>query len=188
MNQNNISLKIVLCGDPEVGKTTLRARYMGLQFDESYQMTLGVDFSTIMYPMKLKQEPLVTDIYLQIWDMGGQAVFEEIRKTYYKDAHGILLVFDLTKKESLLQLDNWIQELGDFKKNVNHNKYIPIVVLGNKSDLKKDESLSKMFIQEHLLKLSSKYHNNAFRYVETSAKTGKNIDLALKTLINYIIE
>jgi small GTP-binding protein len=190
MGNYECQLKITLCGDTEVGKTSLRARYMGFKFDDNmdYQMTLGVDFSALTYFLAPSNLGIQQKVFLQIWDVGGQLIFKNIRQKYYTGTNGFLFVFDLTNLKSLLSLKEWLSELNYSNEYNKMEEIVPIVILGNKSDLKRHPKLTKAYIRKFLCNLSQLYYDYEFPYLETSAKTGDNINIALDTLINKILE
>ena len=94
--------KMVLVGNSSVGKTCLFLQYSDSVFNESFMPTIGVDF-------RIKTLELDNSfIKMQIWDTAGQERFKTITSSYYKGAHGLILVFDLTDRQSFLDLDNWL--------------------------------------------------------------------------------
>ncbi len=145
--------KVVVVGDPAVGKTSLVVRYVKGVFNPSYILTLGVNFFV--------QDISIGDnkLRMNIWDTAGQERFGPIRKKYYKGARGAVLVFDQTNRESFERLSFWIDEV---KRSCGE---IPMIIVGNKADLISsiDETDAQEFAAQHQL-----------TYVETSAKTGMN--------------
>ncbi|MFX0181842.1 MAG: Rab family GTPase [Candidatus Hodarchaeota archaeon] len=179
--------KICLCGDGWVGKTSLKSRYMGMSFNSNYLPTLGADFAAKQ--VKIKFENKDKDIRLQIWDLAGQPTFKQTQTLYFKHSVGSLLVFDITQPKSLSNLDHWINELSIRS----GSPHISVIVLGNKIDLQKEIENSitlneaKEFIDEHLL---GKFNNidTSIMYIETSAKTGENVDFAFQELCIKILK
>ncbi|MHA2030534.1 MAG: Rab family GTPase [Candidatus Kariarchaeaceae archaeon] len=171
--QNPSFLKIVLAGDVRVGKTTLRLRYLGEGFRKKYMSTLGADFAVKKY----------YNDQIQIWDLAGQQSFRVIVRNYYVGAHGVVLVFDLTRIDTLSGLTNWIDECLDIL-----GELIPIIIVGNKLDLREpgSENITTEFAYDYIKKLSTKYGQN-FNYIETSALTGEKIDTAFEFLIQEIL-
>lgn len=167
-----IYLKLVLLGDPMVGKTSLRLRYMGEGFREQYLSTLGTDFSIQFY----------NNFRLQIWDLAGQENFKKVIKSYIKGSRGVMLVFDVANPDSIIGLDSWL----DLFIEVN-NELVPTVIVGNKIDLRTEETpgLTQKEISPYIDKLSKKYEME-FQYIETSALTGKNITSAFENLAEEI--
>jgi len=171
--------KIVLLGDGAVGKTSLRRSFMGEQFKENYHMTLGSDFATKTFSLG------ETEIKLIIWDLAGQPRFSTVRSFYYKGAKGALLVYDVTRADSYESLANWVAEL---LKNNGGNK-VPIVLIANKIDLREKNlfTIQKEFGLEYAKKLSE-WSGFTIPYIETSAKTGENVNKAFHILIDQILE
>lgn len=95
-------MKILLIGDSGVGKTCLLIRYADNKFKSSYMATIGVEFKT--KHLKLGNN----NAKLQIWDTAGQERFKTITTTYYKNAMGIMLVYDVTDTESFENVTNWV--------------------------------------------------------------------------------
>ena len=96
--------KIVLLGEGAVGKTSLRRRYMGLGFTKSHLMTLGADFS---FKDLTHGEHTIR---CQLWDLAGQAHFKGVRSRFLANTQGAILVYDLTREETLPLLANWLLE------------------------------------------------------------------------------
>ncbi|MHA1331994.1 MAG: Rab family GTPase [Candidatus Hodarchaeales archaeon] len=113
-------MKIVLACDGAVGKTTLRRRFMGEGFKVNYQATIGADFA-------IHEEKIGSyHVKFVIWDLAGQLHFHQVRKLFYKAAHGALIVFDITNPSSFDNIKHWINELWL------HNEPVPFVIVGNK--------------------------------------------------------
>ncbi len=174
----SIALKIVLLGDGYVGKTSLRRTYLGSGFKSTYSMTIGADFAA----KRIKVNNY--DILANIWDLAGQNKFKLIRENYYKGASGGLLVFDITRRETFENIEFWIKELiNNSKKEI-----LPMILIGNKSDLRATEP-NCVSIDEGIQKandISKKYDKNVI-YVESSAKTGDNVESAFNNLMMEII-
>jgi small GTP-binding protein len=165
-------MKIVVLGDGEVGKTSLRTRFMGRSFDSQHFMTIGADFASI------DRQVGSSKIKFQVWDLAGQAAFQGVRKRFYQGTYGGLIIFDLTSVESFTNMGKWIQELWQY----NGSGPIPIILLGNKSDLKqsvKDKDVKKYAEQ---LSEKTKPHGFSVSYIKTSALTGENVDKAFYRL------
>lgn len=171
--------KIVLLGDGGVGKTALRKSYLGQGFQTKYVMTIGADFS-------VKQEIIEgREWKFQIWDLAGQQRFEMVRALYYAGTIGAILVFDVTRPDSLLNLKNWIDELHIHS----HRKDVPLLIVANKIDIRQDEShVSTDQGQEFAVRLSKELQGTSIRFIETSAKTGLNVVKAFKELAESIKE
>ncbi len=168
--------KIALIGDGGVGKTSIRERYLGKEFNAQYLLTIGADFS--MCDTEINGFP----IRYQVWDLAGQKRFEVVREAYYKGCIGALLVYDVTRPESFYNMHLWINELW----TKNGFGRVPIVVLANKIDLYElvDTAISPQKGRTFTDKLSLLTESDGFmcHFIETSAKTGENITQAFSLL------
>lgn len=176
-------MKICLLGDGAVGKTALRERYLGKQFSSGYVMTIGADFA--VKKATIDTEEGAKEVKFQIWDLAGQPRFNSVRELYYKGSHGGLLVFDITRRDSFTNLKAWINELFS---NSGRGK-MPVVILGNKVDLRnKSESCVEVEeVYEFIFDLKiEKDLPFEIPYLETSAKTGENVDESFSKLAKTI--
>ncbi|MHA1109927.1 MAG: GTP-binding protein [Promethearchaeota archaeon] len=153
----NYLFKNIVVGDGGCGKTAIVVRFSQGYFLEQYKLTIGVEFAvkTISIKDGIK-------VKLQIWDTGGQERFQYVRPLYYRGAMGALLLFDLTNRESFDHIPKWIEEV---KSNAGE---IPMLLVGNKSDLVNERSVSReeaeSFAREFQL-----------FYIESSAKDGTGV-------------
>ena len=156
--------KLLLIGDSGVGKSCLLLRYTDETYQESYISTIGVDFKIKTIELDGKV------IKLQIWDTAGQERFRTITSSYYRGAHGIIVVYDVTDQESFNNVKVWLQEIDRYA-NENVNK----LLVGNKSDLtsKKvvDYETAKAFADEL-----------GIPFLETSAKSAANVEQSFMTM------
>lgn len=171
---NKYLFKIVLIGDGAVGKTSIRKRYMGEGFRSDFLATMGADFAY------LKTEIDEDFIEWQIWDLAGQPAFRNVMKAYFKGSMGCLAVYDVTQPRSLDSLESWIEEA---RLHSQSSTEIPAVLVGNKTDLR-DEVPNSIKTIDGFVK--SKSLNADF--IETSAKTGENIENAFLKLARAIIQ
>ncbi|MFW9782863.1 MAG: Rab family GTPase [Candidatus Heimdallarchaeota archaeon] len=153
--------KTIAIGDGGVGKTALTVRFSTGLFAEDYKMTIGVDFHVKTLPIETTEGTFKCK--LQLWDTGGQERFNAIRPVYYRGSSGGVLVFDLTNYLSFKHLPRWIEEV-----RTNTTSNIPLLLVGNKSDLSELRTVSIREINE-FTKDSNLY------YMETSAKTGEGV-------------
>ncbi|MHA1893315.1 MAG: GTP-binding protein, partial [Candidatus Helarchaeota archaeon] len=115
--------KLVIIGDPGVGKTSLLLRYIENRFEEEYLSTIGVDFYIQNINIDNKE------VKLQIWDTGGQEKFSYMRPGYYIGSVGAILVYDVTNPMSFQNLKIWMDEVHKYCPG------IPIILAENKIDL-----------------------------------------------------
>mmetsp|Transcript_21951 Transcript_21951/g.36760 ORF Transcript_21951/g.36760 Transcript_21951/m.36760 type:complete len:205 (-) Transcript_21951:314-928(-) len=159
--------KYIIIGDTGVGKSCLLLQFTDKRFQPVHDLTIGVEFGARLINIDQHQ------IKLQIWDTAGQESFRSITRSYYRDAAGALLVYDITRRESFNHLGRWLEEA---KQNGNPN--MTIMLIGNKSDLEHRRAVStkegELFAQEHGLV-----------FLETSAKSAANVEMAfIKTAEN----
>ena len=160
--------KLLLIGDSGVGKSCLLLRFADDTYTESYISTIGVDF-------KIKNvEQDSKNIKLQIWDTAGQERFRTITSSYYRGAHGIIIVYDITDMESFNNVKTWLQEIEKFASD-NVNK----LLVGNKSDLTSQRQVDTAVAKEFADSLG-------IPFVETSAKTSTNVEQAFKKMTGEI--
>jgi small GTP-binding protein len=165
-----------LIGDGGVGKTALRERYLGKGFKAQYLLTIGADFAM--------RDDLIDgkSIRYQIWDLAGQQRFDAVREVYYKGCIGALLVYDVTRPDSYFNTPKWINELW----TNNGRGRVPIIVVANKIDMRElsDDTVSSeqgRVFTDRLTNLT-KPEGFACNFIETSAKTGINVDRAFEML------
>ena len=165
---DEVTLKFIILGDSGVGKTNLLLRYVGESFSENYIATLGIDF---------KMKNIIYNdvkIALQIWDTAGQERFRSITKSFLKGTDGIIFMYDISKKDSFLNLKNWIAEIDNSKL-----PDVKFVICGNKIDLEENREVT----EEMKKKLSKEFETDI---IEISAKKGIKIEEPFDMLINKI--
>ncbi|MFX1538869.1 MAG: Rab family GTPase [Promethearchaeota archaeon] len=164
--------KIILAGDEGVGKTSLINRFVKGYFTEDYKATIGVNISTKQLFINNNAEA-----HLQIWDVAGQTSFRQFRQRFFSGARGAFLVFDLTAPKSLDNLHtSWIEDIQ------NNAGEIPLILIGNKVDLKESIMVSQQDIAEFL-----NHHSNVKEHFITSALTGENVENAFHKLTSLTI-
>lgn len=153
---NKVRFKVVVAGDPEVGKTSMILNFSEKAFRRVYIPTIGVNISEKAIPIKTKRVEFV------IWDIAGQSKFEKMRKHLYEGAQALLLVFDLTRPDTLKSIPDWHADIVK-----NQQAGIIVALAGNKADL-----VAARKVGQEGVNLASKL---GVRYIETSALTGQNI-------------
>ena len=166
----SIIFKMILVGDSGVGKTNILSRYVNNEFSETTKSTVGVELG---YKI---EEINNTKVKVQIWDTAGQERYKSITNTYYKGAKGALIVYDISRKESFLNVDKWIGDLKEFGE-----ENVCILLIGNKCDLENMRQVST----DDVSKKAQQYN---IGFCETSALSAKNIDFAFQKLIKLVAE
>uniref|UniRef100_A0A023FB51 Putative rab subfamily protein of small gtpase n=4 Tax=Triatominae TaxID=70999 RepID=A0A023FB51_TRIIF len=156
--------KLLLIGDSGVGKSCLLLRFADDTYSESYISTIGVDFKIRTIDLEGKT------IKLQIWDTAGQERFRTITSSYYRGAHGIIVVYDCTDQESFSNLKQWLEEIDRYACD-NVNK----LLVGNKSDLTTKKVVDYATAKEYADHLK-------IPFIETSAKNAINVEQAFLTM------
>jgi Ras-related protein Rab-1A len=156
--------KILIIGDSGVGKSCILLRFAEDTFSEHYISTIGVDFKIRTIEQDGKH------IKLQIWDTAGQERFRTITSSYYRGAHGIMVVYDVTDPESFDNVKQWITEIQRYG-----SESVTKLLIGNKTDLEERRIVSTEAGREYAKIMG-------IDFVETSAKDANNIDQAFYTL------
>jgi len=162
--------KIIILGSAAVGKSTLLSRILDGTFNRHQNLTIGIDFRAKTLESKSGEY-----YRLCLWDTSGQEQFRSIARSYYRDCQGCLLVFDTTNRASLYNLN---EILGDIQSMID----LPgeqILLIGTKTDLSSREVTADE-AQEFLAK------HKLGGYIETSAKTGQNIEKVLPTMTELL--
>jgi small GTP-binding protein len=164
--------KVVIIGDPAVGKTSIRRKYLGETTIKEYIYTIGADFATKR--LKLSNN---LSVQYQIFDLAGQQKFDKVRATFYSGVQAAILVYDITDNNTLRNLPKWIREA---KKN-NDGTLETFVIVGNKIDLMDQKQSNDALMKKIQLELSKEMGHNIM-HIYTSALTGENIDSFFKKL------
>ncbi|KAI0981182.1 hypothetical protein GJ496_002269 [Pomphorhynchus laevis] len=166
-----IIFKILLIGDSGVGKTCLMFRFTDDTFSESFVATIGIDFK--IKNITARDNQLVK---LQLWDTAGQEKFFTITRPYYRNAHCVLLIYDVTKASSFENVKRWMNNIDN-----NAPDDVIKVLVANKSDL----------TERRVVKRSDGERLAAFycvQYFETSAKTSENVYQMFSSITNTLVE
>ena len=160
--------KVLLIGDSGVGKSSILSRFVDEIYTDVYISTVGVDF-------KIKTIDLHNQICkIQVWDTAGQERFKSITSVYYKGANGCIIVYDITDKKTFENVYTWISELERYGP-----EKIPILLVGNKSDMEKKREVSEL----EGFSLAKELN---IEFMETSAKNNLNIDMGFTFLTELI--
>ncbi|MHA1972108.1 MAG: Rab family GTPase [Candidatus Hodarchaeales archaeon] len=162
--------KIVMLGEGSVGKTSLIRRFVEHTFSHEYITTIGSNF--LLKRLQLEDDIRMT---MQLWDLSGQDSFRNIRTQYYLHARGGILVFDLTRNDTMLELDKWY---NDFTKKAG---IVPLMVLGNKVDLMDDRQVKTVDGKSMAERFNA-------TYLETSALNGTGVEEAFNNLAWRIVK
>ncbi len=161
--------KVVLLGDPEVGKTSLIQRYVSHAFSEVYQKTIGM--SVAKHPEFFIMDGFGSiEVQLTIWDiMGQRPSLELLHGAYFEGAKGALAVFDVTRRKSFEAVRYWVEQVRKVEPRM------PILVIGNKTDLVDRQDVSDEEAREGCKAMG-------LAYLPASAKTGLNVEAAFGRL------
>ena len=156
-----------MVGNSGVGKTSIISRYVTNKFSDVLMSTTGASYATKKIEIDSEHK-----IKLQIWDNAGQERFRSVALQALKAVQGIILVFDLTKRESFININNWLETVKENLHNPN------LILFGNKADIKKEDwKVTSEEAKNFAVKLNMKY-------VETSAYTRQGLDEGFSSLIN----
>ncbi|KAL0219234.1 hypothetical protein P9112_004887 [Eukaryota sp. TZLM1-RC] len=172
---NECLYKILVVGDPAVGKTSIIKRYVHKMFSPHYKSTIGLDFA-----LKILNVDENNVFKLQFWDIGGQERFGQMTSLYYREAVAALVVFDITRQATFSAVQKWKADI-DSKVCLPNDEPIPVILLANKSDLVKqnlDKSRMDAFCKEH----------NFQGWFATSARDDVGINEACSFLVEKIRE
>jgi Ras-related protein Rab-1A len=157
-------MKCVVIGDSGVGKSSLLRRFTHDDYFGSYISTIGVDFevkSLTVDDHKLK---------IQLWDTAGQERFRTITTSYYRGSHAIMIVFDVTNRDSFRSVPNWLAELRSYTSD-----NVQVMIVANKTDMDSSRMVSVSEIEALCARLQ-------VQYFETSAKSSYNVHAAFAEL------
>ena len=158
ISEPDLNAKVIIIGDTGVGKSCLVLRATKDEFKETHEITIGAEFGS--YNAKIDN----TTIKLQIWDTAGQESFKSMIRVFYKGAQFALLVFDLTREDTLSKAADWLKEIRE-----NADPGIPILLIGTHSDQGDQIKVSSEKISQF------KESNQLVSYIETSSKTGYGV-------------
>ena len=164
--------QLLVIGDSMVGKTSLLFRFTNGTFDAHYLATVGLDNFTKDEIIKNKK------VRIKIWDTAGQEKFQSLTKGFFRNAQGIMIVFDVSNIETYDNIKYWAQSI---KTHLGSEiEKIPVIIIGNKKDLN-ERKISKNDAKVYSSELG-------YQYFETSAKTGENVDNTIKYLVLEVLK
>ena len=168
--------KVCLVGERGVGKTSLIRRYVTDEFDDKYVRTLGAKVEKKTMRVDVPERRAQVDISMAIWDIIGHIGFRQLLgDSFFNGAQGILAVADLTRRDTLPVLTGWVEAVESIAGKV------PVVLVGNKVDLRSDAQLGAAELAEMANSLGCSY-------LLTSAKDGRNVEDAFLRLGTHIAE
>ena len=165
----DITLKFLTLGDSMVGKTSIVLRFVDNIFFDQTKSTIGVDFKTKIIKFGNKY------IKIKVWDTAGQERFRTITRQYYKNAEGMILIFDVTEKKTFDQVGDWVTSIME-----NKQKDAKVILVGNKIDCEE-----RVITKEQGEELAQKYQ---LPYYETSASTEQNVQKIFEALAEEILK
>ena len=159
----------MIIGDSNVGKSCLMLRYADNSFTDTHISTIGVDFKE--HVLKIDNQ----NIKLQLWDTAGQERFKTITSSYYRGSEGIMIVYDITDRNSFESITQWMSEVNEYGKGV-----LVKLLIGNKCDLE-----NRAIPQSEIEKVSKEL---GVSYMETSAKANINVEKSFEYLAREILK
>ena len=163
--------KVVFLGDSSVGKSNIISKYKLNEFNRNSKSTVGVEFYSKIITFNNK------NIKIQIWDTAGQERFKSITKSYYKGAKGAIIVYDITRRQTFENVQEWFKDT----KTMGDNVHLVLMLVGNKCDLVNEREVSTEEGKKEA-------EMNGMAFMETSALDGTNITEAFETLAKLITE
>ena len=160
--------KVILLGESSVGKTSILNRFVLNKFTDTYKCTVGIE-------CKIKSILLdpYTSAELKIWDTCGEEKFQSVTRQYYNDTNGIILLYDLSDKNTFNSLNKWLKEIRNYAP-----KNTVVIIVGNKVDLERKVS------HDDAITFAN---NENISYLEVSAKNGINIELIFEKLCKEMV-
>lgn len=173
MTEQPKSYKVLILGDSSVGKTSLLIRFIDGKFNDSGLLSsVGMDLKIKMVKHQDR------NIQLQLWDTAGQERFHSITHNYLRGSNGVVILYDITKKETFLNISNWMKSINE-ELNIED---IGIVLCGNKCDC---EDFDRDVQYEEGKKVADDY---GVDFLETSCKEDINVNQTFITLIEGIMK
>ena len=164
-------INIITLGNSTVGKSCFIYKYVYNKFRSRFVSTIGVDF--LAKNIKLSSGENIT---IKFQDTAGQERYRSLASNFIRMADGILLMYDITNKETFESIARWVESIKEAKGND-----FPIILIGNKCDLKEERKVAKEDGEK-------KAKDNGFLFIETSCKDNINIEKTVNTIINKITQ
>eukprot|EP01066_Platyproteum_vivax_P009744 Platyproteum_vivax@DN4311_c0_g1_i1.p1 len=159
---------LLVLGEKSVGKTSLILRFCEGVFDESYITTLGVDLKKHVLTLNGQK------VQLQIWDTAGQERYRTITPNYYRQAAGIVLIYDLSRADTFQLINTWLRGIDE-----NAGSEVELILIGNKSDLDSKREVPRQAAATLAEQLD-------IPFFETSARYGTNVEEAFRVLAERV--
>lgn len=194
--------KLVCIGDSGCGKSSLTIRLCEGRFSAHHDVTIGVEFGSRIVPVGpphikppsplsapdgLPDPPRDTSntpqkhMKLSLWDTAGQETYKSVTRSYFRGASGALLVFDLSRKQTFQHVTDWLNDLRAIAESD-----IVVILVGNKADLTQQEENKREVTREEAESWARR--NGVMEYVETSAKSGENVERAFMRVAERIFQ
>jgi small GTP-binding protein len=177
-DKETYAFNILVIGELGVGKTSLKLRYTDNVFDPDIKANAGIDF-------KVKIIPLYSEEYvkLSIWDTAGSEKYRSIANNYFKNAHGILLCFDISNRQSFEELNKfWLNFIDDYLETGNNrNRVCFAYLVGNKMDLEHERKVTYKEGEELAKSFNSKYY-------ETSSLNGYGVETVFNDMVVDLVD
>ena len=164
------TIKLLIVGDSSVGKTNFISMFIENKFIPNYMTTSGIDLKASSIEVRNKK------IKVQLWDTAGQEKYRAITKNLFLKVQGVLIVYDITNENSFSSLKSWVKTIKD-----ECGKQMQMVIVGNKSDLEENRVIDKTIASEFA-------KEEKIDYIETSCKTGENIQKSISLLCEKVLE
>jgi len=166
----DVQVKLLMVGESGVGKTSLLNRYANDTFSTNYVSTIGIDFKLKTIPIKGRV------VKLQLWDTAGQERFRTITVSYFRGAQGILIVYDVSNRNSFERVQAWIEQIEQHA-DLSVNK----ILVGNKCDL---EDKRQVTVEEG----QALADQRGLLFFETSPKLNVNVTDAFEALASIVVD
>jgi small GTP-binding protein len=172
-------LKLCLLGEGGVGKTTFAERVAFGEFKSETQITVGVDFQLIPICVKLDDKETQQKVNVAVWDLGGENRFRVILPAYIKGADGGLLLYDVTRYKTAIQLKDWVKIWRE-----NTAEGVPLYLIGSKIDQISDINLNMLDLNRNDLRKEL----NIDPHFYVSSKTGQMVNKVINLIVKDMVE